>query len=56
MQKGTSLAGKPYDKKLKGNETVKVMTGSVIPDNCDAVIMKEMVEIKGKNILEIIPL
>ncbi len=50
VQKGTSLAGKPYDKKLKGNETVKVMTGSVIPDNCDAVIMKEMVDIKEGNI------
>ncbi len=37
-----SLAGKPYNKKLKNKETVKVMTGSLIPDNADAVIMKEM--------------
>ena len=50
MEKGISLAGRPYTKKLKGNETIKVMTGSVIPDNCDAVIMKEMVDIKGENI------
>ena len=50
IQKGISLAGKPYNKKLKDNETVKVMTGSVIPDNSDAVIMKEMVNIKDKKI------
>ena len=26
------------------------MTGAVIPDNADAVVMKEMVNIKNKNI------
>ena len=45
-----SLAGKPYNKKLKNKETVKVMTGSLIPDNADAVIMKEMTINKGKEI------
>ena len=43
--KGVSLAGKPYIKRLEKNETIKVMTGSVIPDNSDAIIMKEMVDI-----------
>lgn len=39
---GVSFAGKPYLKKLNKGETIKVMTGSVIPKNSDAVIMKEM--------------
>ena len=46
QEKGVSLAGKPYSKKLTGNITIKVMTGAVIPNNCDAVVMKEMVDIK----------
>jgi len=49
-QKGVSLAGKPYTKELLNNETIKVMTGSVIPENCDAVIMKEMVDVEGTSI------
>lgn len=49
-EKGVSLAGKPYVKKLDHNSTVRVMTGSVIPKNCDAIIMKEMVEIDGEDI------
>ena len=46
-EQGISLAGQPYYKKLKNKETVKVMTGAVIPDNADAIIMKEMVDKKG---------
>ena len=38
-EQGVSLAGKPYSKKLVKNETVKVMTGALIPDNADAVII-----------------
>ena len=40
----TSLAGKPYNKNLKKNETVRVMTGALVPENSDAVIMKEMTQ------------
>ena len=48
-EKGISLAGKPCIKRLEKNQTIKVMTGSVIPDNSDAIIMKEMVEfVDGK--------
>ena len=49
-QTGISLAGKPYIKKLKEKETIRVMTGSLIPQNCDAVIMKEMVQIRKSSI------
>ena len=46
-EQGISLAGQSYDKKLKDSEVVRVMTGAVIPNNADAVIMKEMVDVKG---------
>ena len=49
-ERAISLAGRPYRKKLKIGETIRVMTGSVVPDNADAVIMKEMVDIKEKTI------
>ena len=39
-----------YSKKLKDGETVRVMTGAVIPDNSDAVIMKEMTDQKNNMI------
>jgi molybdopterin molybdotransferase len=44
-EQGISLAGKAYNKKLKDKKTLRVMTGAVIPDNADAVIMKEMAHI-----------
>ena len=50
QEKGVSLAGKPYNKKLTDNMTIKVMTGAVIPNNCDAVVMKEMVDIKDDHL------
>ena len=50
QQKGISLAGQPYSKNLSANTTIKVMTGAVIPNNCDAVVMKEMVDIKNNNL------
>jgi molybdopterin molybdotransferase len=50
QQKGISLAGQPYTKKLTDNITIKVMTGAVIPNNCDAVVMKEMVDIKNDHL------
>ena len=50
-EQGVSLAGQAYDKKLKDKETIRVMTGAVIPNNADAVIMKEMVDIEGDIIL-----
>ena len=34
---GTSLAGIPFKGKIKKNECVKIMTGAVIPYNCNIV-------------------
>ncbi len=44
---GSSFAGKPYLKNLRVGETIKVMTGAVIPQNADAVIMKEMTSVSN---------
>tara|TARA_Y100000816_G_C26067184_1_gene560934 strand:+ start:312 stop:1565 length:1254 start_codon:yes stop_codon:yes gene_type:complete len=41
-----SLAGRAFHGKLEDGKTVRVMTGAVIPNNADAVVMKEMVNIK----------
>ena len=49
-ERSVSLAGKPFHGILKNGETVRVMTGAVIPDNANAIVMKEMVNIKNKNI------
>jgi len=47
---GISYAGKPYHDNLKKGETVRVMTGAVIPNNTNAVVMKEMIKIINENI------
>ena len=43
-EKATTLAGMSSVSNLKNGETIRVMTGALIPENCNAVIMKEMVE------------
>lgn len=45
---GTSWAGKPYQKKLKKNQCVRIFTGAVVPDGTDSVIMQESVK-KNQN-------
>ncbi len=49
---GESFAGDPYTNKVGINKAIKVMTGGLVPDSCNAVIMKELVKIKN-NMIEI---
>lgn len=53
--KGTALAGKPFDGELNPREGIKIMTGAVIPEGCDTVVMQEKIVNKGEyvNILEL---
>ena len=44
---GSSLAGSPYKGKIKKNECIKIMTGAVVPNGANVVIMKEEVELIG---------
>ncbi len=41
---GTAYAGKTFDDKCMQNECVRIMTGAVIPEGTDTVIMQEQVE------------
>lgn len=41
---GTALAGNPFDGIINPGEAVRIMTGAIIPEGCDAVIMLEQVE------------
>lgn len=41
---GTSFAGKPYQGKVGPGECVRIMTGAVMPDETDTVIIQEHVE------------
>lgn len=43
---GTSWAGKPYAGTLRAGECVRIMTGAVIPESADIVIMQEQVRVK----------
>lgn len=44
-------AGKPSKKILKSNEAIKIMTGGVIPQGADCVVMKEYAQIDGREVL-----
>ncbi len=47
---GKSFAGKPFDGKINSGETVRIMTGAVVPNGADTVIMQEHAEVKGSYI------
>tara|TARA_B100001564_G_C20628865_1_gene666063 strand:- start:250 stop:1509 length:1260 start_codon:yes stop_codon:yes gene_type:complete len=48
---GESFAGHPYDKNVKVNEAVKVMTGGMVPKSCNAVVMRELVDESNDKII-----
>lgn len=45
---GTALAGKPWMGKCQSNQVVQVMTGAVMPEGTDTVIIQEEVSIQGR--------
>ncbi len=47
---GNAYAGKPFQGTVKASECVKIMTGAVIPDGVDTVVMKEKTVNKGEYI------
>ena len=48
---GEPFAGHPYRKKIKKNQAIKVMTGGMVPNSCNAVIMKELVKVDNEKII-----
>ena len=47
---GTCLAGKPFKELVNPNECVRIMTGAIMPDDTDTVIIQEHVEADGNDI------
>ena len=47
---GTALAGKPFAGKLGAGECVRIMTGAVMPDGADTIVIQEIVKKDGDRI------
>ena len=48
---GTAWAGKPFDGKLTAGNCVRIMTGAIMPDGADTVIIQEDVQVTGSGII-----
>nr|WP_314739073.1 molybdopterin molybdotransferase MoeA [uncultured Haemophilus sp.] len=46
---GKAFAGKPFEGEIQSGECVRIMTGAMVPEGCDAVIMQEETEQAGEN-------
>ncbi|HVJ22697.1 MAG TPA: gephyrin-like molybdotransferase Glp, partial [Burkholderiales bacterium] len=47
---GTALAGKPFAGKLGAGECVRIMTGAVMPEGADTVVIQEVVKREGDRV------
>ena len=47
---GSSFAGVPFGKSVGKSECVRIFTGGVVPDGCDAVVMQERAQANGTQI------
>lgn len=47
---GQVMAGAPFDGRVEAGQTVRIMTGAVLPDGADTVIMQEQVEADGEQV------
>ncbi|WP_126444571.1 molybdopterin molybdotransferase MoeA [Sulfuricystis multivorans] len=48
---GTAFAGRPCDAKLGACETARIMTGAMIPEGADCVVIQEVVRVEGETIV-----
>src|SRR3954468_3699402 len=47
---GASFAGKPFNGKVAAGQCVRIMTGGVVPEGADTVVMQERAKATGKSI------
>ena len=47
---GTSFAGQPFAGTVGAGQCVRIFTGGVVPDGCDAVVMQERARARAKSI------
>jgi len=50
QQVGIAFAGQPYTGDIKPGECIRIMTGAMMPADCDTVIMQEHVEVNDSSI------
>jgi molybdopterin molybdotransferase len=48
---GTALAGKPFARAIGAGECVRIMTGAVMPQGADTVVIQEVVKKEGERIV-----
>ncbi len=48
---GSALAGRPFDGKVGAGQCVRVMTGAVMPDGTDSVVIQEAIKRENRNIV-----
>lgn len=46
---GQSLAGHPFTGTLQPHQAVRIMTGAVVPETCDTVVVQEVVSTEGED-------
>ncbi len=47
---GTAFAGAPYNGQMKAGECVRIMTGGVVPEDADTIVMQEHVKADGARV------
>jgi len=50
-QVGIAFAGQPFTGDIKAGECIRIMTGAVVPAQCDTIAMQEQVEVDGETII-----
>ena len=48
---GTALAGRPFEGKVGAGETARVMTGAILPQGADCVVIQEVVRVEGNDVV-----
>ena len=48
---GKSMAGHPFIGQMKAGECIRIMTGAVMPDGADTVVMQENTEVAGEGLI-----
>ncbi|MCF8179733.1 MAG: molybdopterin molybdotransferase MoeA [Sulfuritalea sp.] len=48
---GTAFAGRAFEGKLGAGETVRIMTGAVLPQDADCVVIQEVVRVEDANVI-----
>lgn len=48
---GSAFAGRPFAKSVNTGECVRIMTGAIMPEGCDTVIMQEQAEVSNDRII-----